>query len=83
MVPVAYGRISPRATVAGAPRASATAQASTFPGMSTPASGEPRLPDADTPAAGEEPDLARDNTALAKPRITAEESEERLPAPDE
>jgi hypothetical protein len=51
--------------------------------MSTPASDQPRLPDAEKQAEGEVPDLDRAHRPRVRPRIGDEEKGERIPDPEE
>jgi hypothetical protein len=51
--------------------------------MSTPPSESPRLPDREREAAGDEPDMHRQNPVTHPSRIPDDEKGVRLPDPDE
>jgi len=51
--------------------------------VSTPPSEQPRLPDADKSAEGEQPDLDRAHVARRRTRISEEDARERIPDPEE
>jgi hypothetical protein len=51
--------------------------------MSTSPSEQPRLPDEEKSAAGDQPDLDRDNSRNKPSRLPPEEKAERIPEPDE